>query len=60
MDLSAPYNNKTQPSKKELFNKQLCSLSYVKLDDAFKIIVQCSQGALVCNTDTSDAFKLNP
>lgn len=28
--------------------------------DAIKIIVQCGQGALVCNTNTSDAFKLIP
>lgn len=60
VDLSAPHNNDTHPSINELIDKQECSLSYVKIDDAIKIIVQCGQGALMCKTDISDAFKLVP
>lgn len=60
VDLSAPHNNETHPSINELIDKQECSLSYVKIDDAIQIIVQCGQGALMCKTDISDAFKLIP
>lgn len=42
----------------KLIDKQECSLSYVKIDDAIKISVQCGQGALMCKTDISDTFKI--
>lgn len=44
----------------KLIDKQECSLSYVKIDDAIKFFVQCGQGTLMCKTDMSDAFKLVP
>jgi len=38
----------------------LCSLSYVHLDDAIKVIYNYGRGSILCKTDISDAFKQVP
>lgn len=60
VDLSAPHDKPGDPSINELINKEEFSLSYVKLDDAIRIIAKKGRGALLCKTDIVDAFKLIP
>lgn len=38
VDMSAPHNNHDHPSLNEIINKQNCSLQYVTLDHAVRII----------------------
>ena len=49
-DLSSPHN-KADPSVNDLINKEQCSLSYVKIDDAIQLIQQFGIGSLMCKTD---------
>lgn len=58
-DLSSPHN-KADPSVNDLINKEQCSLSYVKIDDAIQLIQQFGIGSLMCKTDMTDAFKQIP
>ena len=44
----------------DLINKEQCSLSYVKIDDAIQLIQQFGIGSLMCKTDMTDAFKQIP
>ncbi len=60
IDLSAPHDDPDQSSINELIDKDTFSLSYVKLDDAIRSIQEKGQGALLCKTDITDAFKLIP
>lgn len=60
VDLSAPHDNMEHASINDTIDKELCSLSYVKVDDAIKIIRQKGKGARLCKVDIRDAFKLIP
>lgn len=60
VDLSAPHNHPTNSSINDTIDKNQCSLTYVKIDDAIRLIKNCGKGALLCKTDISDAFKLLP
>lgn len=60
VDLSAPHSEGEHPSINSLIDKDDCSLSYVKIDDAIKHIIECGKGANMCKTDISDAFKIIP
>ncbi|XP_033729979.1 uncharacterized protein LOC117319256 [Pecten maximus] len=60
VDLSAPHEDENNPSVNELINKEECSLSYVRIEDAIDIIKKIGPGAVMCKTDISDAFKLIP
>lgn len=60
VDLSAPHKTGKHPSINSLIDKEACSLTYVKIDDAIKQIVKCGIGAKMCKTDISDAFKIIP
>lgn len=60
VDLSAPHEDEQNPSVNELIDKELCSLSYVSVDDAINKILELGQGTLMCKTDISDAFKIIP
>lgn len=61
VDLSAPHNTCTShTSVNDLINKEQCSLTYVKINEAIQRIIQYEKGALMCKTDISDAFKLIP
>ena len=54
--LAAPYTNKLHSIITDLINKEDYSLTYVKLDDAIKIV----KSASLSKCDVSDAFKNTP
>jgi hypothetical protein len=58
VDLSAPHNNESNPGLNDLISKEEFSLPYVSIDDAIKIIKRMGNGALLINTDITDAFKI--
>lgn len=60
VDLSAPHDHPDHSSINDLIDKESCSLTYVKIDDAIKLIQQLGRGAKMCKADISDAFKLIP
>ena len=60
VDLSAPHDNISHDSINGTIDKDVCSLSYVKVDDAIRVIQQKGRNAKLCKTDISDAFKLIP
>ena len=60
VDLSAPHDNEHHQSINNLISKEDFSLSYVKVDDAIKIIQKLGCGSWLCKTDITDAFKLLP
>lgn len=60
VDLSSPHDDPLHESINDLIDKEQCSLTYVKIDDAIKIIRDYGKGAIMCKTDISDAFKLIP
>ena len=57
LDLSAPHDNEEVASLNGLINKEEYSLSYVKIDDAIRIIKSLGPGAWLCKRDMVDAFK---
>ena len=59
LDLSAPHNDH-DISINDLIDKDQCSMSYVKIDDAIRIINKCGKGSFLCKFDISDAFKIIP
>ena len=60
VDLSSPHDDQKHESINSLIDKDMCSLSYVKIDDAIKAIKNQGKGAILCKTDISNAFKLLP
>ncbi len=60
VDLSAPHNNSGHPSMNDLIDKEQCSLSYVKIDDAIRAIKDMGKGAKMCKLDIKNAFKIMP
>ena len=60
VDLSSPRNHPSHPSINELIDKQEYSLSYVRIDDAIKIIKKLGPGSWLCKCDIKDAFKQLP
>ena len=60
VDLSSPHDDPRNVSINELIDKDSCSLSYVRLDDAIKAIRWCGKGALMTKYDISNAFKICP
>ena len=59
VDLSAPHNT-SHLSINDLIDKAECSMTYIRVDDAIKYIVQYGKGTKMCKFDISDAFKLIP
>ena len=59
-DLSSPRNSRNHRSINELIDKEQCSLTYVKIDDAIKKICEYGKGAVLCKFDIKDAFKHCP
>ena len=57
VDLSSPHNDAHHVSVNELIDKDSCSLTYVKIDDAIKAICQHGPGALMCKIDIANSFK---
>lgn len=60
IDLSAPHDDPDHESINDTIDKEQCSLHYVKVDDAIKVIQKYGRRALLCKTDITDAFKLLP
>ena len=60
VDLSAPHDLPEHPSLNELIDKDQFSLSYVKLDDAIRIIKSLGHKSWLCKVDIKDAFKQIP
>jgi len=60
VDLSAPHDNPYHQSINNLISKEEFSLSYVKIDDAIRIIQSLGSGSWLCKFDIADAFKLLP
>lgn len=60
MDLSSPHDDSDHPSVNDLIDKEDCSLSYVRIEDAISIIQNLGRETTMCKTDISDAFKLIP
>ena len=57
IDLSSPHNSTNHISINDLIDKDQCTLSYVKIDDAIKKICEFGKGAVLCKFDIQDAFK---
>ena len=53
LDLSSPHRD-------DLIDKGQCSMSYIKIDDAVKIITKYGQGTKLCKFDIQNAFKICP
>ncbi|CAG2201868.1 unnamed protein product [Mytilus edulis] len=60
VDLSSPHENIVHQSVNDMIDKDSCSLSYVRIDDAIQIIQNLGRYTTMCKTDISDAFKLMP
>ena len=60
IDLSAPHEDKDNPSLNELIDKEEFSLHYVTIDDAIAAIKREGKGAWLIKTDITDAFKIIP
>ena len=59
LDLSAPHNEDIN-SVNDLIDKEQCSMQYVKVDDAIKIICKYGKGTKLCKFDIQNAFKICP
>ena len=57
-DLSSPHDDLRNVSINELIDKDSCSLTYVRLDDAIKAICRCGKGAFLTKYDIANAFKI--
>jgi len=60
VDLSSPHEDSEHQSVNDMIDKDMCSLSYVRIDDAINIIKQLGKNTTMCKTEISDAFKLIP
>ncbi|CAG2232749.1 unnamed protein product [Mytilus edulis] len=60
IDLSSPHNLDEHYSVNDLIDKDLCSLTYIKIDDAINAIQRYGSKSLCCKVDISDAFKQLP
>ncbi|XP_071138811.1 uncharacterized protein [Mytilus edulis] len=60
LDLSALHNSDEHSSVNDLINKEDFSLSYIKIDDAIKIIKEYGFASRCCKLDVYNAFKLIP
>lgn len=57
VDLSSPHDNNEHPSINNLIDKEMCSLSYVRIDDAIGAIKKFGKGTILNKVDITDAFK---
>jgi hypothetical protein len=60
VDLSSPHEDSEHVSINDLIDKDLCSLTYTKLDDAIAAILRYGVGTQLNKTDISSAFKIIP
>jgi hypothetical protein len=52
--VSSPHNNDEHQCVNDLIDKELCSLTYIKIDDAIKVIQEFGRGSLCCKVDISE------
>lgn len=57
LDLSAPHDDHDNSSINDLINKDECSMSYVRIDDAINIIKRLGRFTLLSKYDIESAFK---
>ncbi|VDI62308.1 Hypothetical predicted protein [Mytilus galloprovincialis] len=57
LDLSWPHNSCDHDSVNDLIDKDLCSLIYIKVDDAINAIQDYGANSICCKVDVCDAFK---
>ena len=60
VDLSSPHNSKNHSSINNLIDKDQCTLSYIRIDDAISKICEFGKGAVLCKFDIKQAFKHCP
>ena len=60
VDLSAPHDREQEPSLNDLIDKDSYSLTYVRIDQAVKIIREFGKNTILVKTNIQDAFKLIP
>ena len=60
LDLSSPHDDPENPSLNNLIPKEEYSLSYVRIDDAIKVIKLLGPNSWLSKTDMVDAFKQVP
>ena len=58
--MSSPHDDPLNSSINDLIDKDSCSLTYVKIDDAIKTIQHYGRNVLLCKVDISNAFKIMP
>ena len=58
--MSSPHDDPSHSSINDLIDKDACSLTYVRIDDAIKAIQQHGKAALLCKMDIAGAFKQLP
>ena len=56
MDLSSPHGESVNYG----IDKELCTLSYVSVDDIVKTILTLKKGALMAKVDIKNAYRLLP
>ena len=57
VDLSSPHDSEEHSSINNLIDKEQCSLSYVRIDDAISAIKDFGRFSILNKVDISDAFK---
>ncbi|XP_071153766.1 uncharacterized protein [Mytilus edulis] len=57
VDLSSPHESQDHFSINDLIDKEQCSLSYVKIDDAINAIKEFGRLSILNKADIADAFK---
>ncbi len=57
--MSAPHSSSFM-SINDLIDREKCSLSYVRIDDAIQTLQNLGRGSWMCKADITDAFKLIP
>ena len=57
VDLSSPHDSEEHSSINNLIDKEQCSLSYVRIDDAIGAIKDFGRFSILNKVDISDAFK---
>ena len=58
VDLASPHEDPNHVSINELIDKDSCSMTYVKIDDAIKSICQYGKGALMTKFDISELSRI--
>ena len=58
LDLSLPHNTSDHESVNDMIDKEQCSLSYIKLDDAIQVIQEFDRSSIFCMHSNSYLYLL--